>query len=72
MGTVRHLGSFADMNRTTTASTKRRPKTSTLVVLGVVAIAGFLLAVGGFTGADLTAVFQGVENAFDGPQGRRF
>ncbi|WP_394552471.1 hypothetical protein ACDF64_16665 [Agromyces sp. MMS24-JH15] len=60
------------MSTSTSSTSRRRPKASTYVVLVVAGVAA-LIAVASMLGTgDLTAVFQGIENAFDGRQGRGF
>ncbi|MFF2272985.1 hypothetical protein ACFVTX_11965 [Agromyces sp. NPDC058136] len=60
------------MNRSIAVSARRRPKTSTYIVLGLLAVVVVLAAVSVAVTGDLSAVLQGVENAFDSRQGRNF
>ncbi|WP_395242798.1 hypothetical protein ACGGZK_11520 [Agromyces sp. MMS24-K17] len=60
------------MNIETSAPARRRVKTSTYVVWGVVLLATLVVVIGLLAGGDASAIFQGIENAFDSRQGRRF
>ncbi|WP_344369814.1 hypothetical protein [Agromyces tropicus] len=59
------------MSTQTSAPRTRRPKVSTVVILGVLALAAVLATIEWLVTGDLSAVFEGIENGLTGQQARR-